>query len=393
MAVKTTPVKFITREFFPHDRDDEKTQFLLEEQKNCCHGCGIQVSNTEGNSGFFSSLMSSSSSKSLKFCHYTGHYYCTKKCFTNKKNNTHTLPSKVLYCWDFTPYPVCDAAYDYLEEIWAHPVVCVSAINPTLFDRVLSLRVVRHIRVQIYSIFEACRQCHGFQTSVVDSIAAAGNDHLITGTEMYSMSNLESLKQCPIVVGGDKLVKIEKHIVERGQLVMLVKEIRSACVQHVLHLCKAQHLRLQQQSDQQSSVSPTTTVTSLSQLSSTFVGAHTCYDRCVAICPGCNKTRPEDRVFLFDTVNTKSCRFCETVYHKDCFVPNRCGCGNVRKVFHSTNVTPSSSFGDTTTTSALLGAAAAMQQRPTIMMTTPPSASLQSAIGGDDSEDDDDEYY
>ena len=59
------------------------------------------------------------------------------------------LPTRVLHQWDVRPHKVCDEAKAYLDRIYSQPLLCVSAINPLLFESVRSLRHVRLLRLQL----------------------------------------------------------------------------------------------------------------------------------------------------------------------------------------------------------------------------------------------------
>ena len=66
-----------------------------------------------------------------RVCWYTGGLYC-HECH---QAQTCVLPSRVLRSWDLLPRPVCCAAYDYLVAIREQPLLCVTAVNPSLYTK------------------------------------------------------------------------------------------------------------------------------------------------------------------------------------------------------------------------------------------------------------------
>eukprot|EP01028_Stygiella_incarcerata_P003924 TRINITY_DN181_c0_g5_i2.p1 TRINITY_DN181_c0_g5~~TRINITY_DN181_c0_g5_i2.p1 ORF type:complete len:749 (+),score=216.61 TRINITY_DN181_c0_g5_i2:68-2248(+) len=102
----------------------EKCQ--LEIQNNRCPGCGRVLHGSK----IFSRA---------RLCHYTNMYFC-KGCHTRER---HTIPALVLHNWDFETRPVSRLASRFLKSIWNRPVICVSAVNPLLFDEVPALQDIR----------------------------------------------------------------------------------------------------------------------------------------------------------------------------------------------------------------------------------------------------------
>ena len=84
-------------------------------------------------------------SSSPRYCQYTERFFCLS-CHSGMKA---VLPTRVLHQWDVRPHKVCDEAKAYLDRIYSQPLLCVSAINPLLFESVRSLRHVRLLRLQL----------------------------------------------------------------------------------------------------------------------------------------------------------------------------------------------------------------------------------------------------
>ena len=99
------------------------------------------------------------------------------------------LPTRVINHWDFLKYRVCDEAAAFLDQIYDQPLLCVSALNPQLYDMVSQLRHVRLLRLQLIRMkdfVETCRQGSELRRGLDDR----GLGYLMENTEMYSMRDL-----------------------------------------------------------------------------------------------------------------------------------------------------------------------------------------------------------
>ncbi len=99
------------------------------------------------------------------------------------------LPTRVINHWDFLKYRVCDEAAAFLDQIYDQPLLCVSALNPKLFDMVSQLRHVRLLRLQLIRMkdfVDTCRQ--GLELR--SGLDGRGLGYLMDNTEMYSMRDL-----------------------------------------------------------------------------------------------------------------------------------------------------------------------------------------------------------
>jgi hypothetical protein len=100
-------------------------QKQLTLQKYQCAGC--------------SNVLKDSLFSRPRYCYYSCKYYCSD-CH---KNDTHFIPANIIHNWDFTLNYVCSSAKSYLVEINILPLICVSAVNPSLFDKVPTLQKAR----------------------------------------------------------------------------------------------------------------------------------------------------------------------------------------------------------------------------------------------------------
>lgn len=74
----------------------------------------------------------------FRCCEYTQLYFC-EKCHSNQK---FVIPAKILNNWEFKQEPVSNTAYKYLKTIYHLPLICISAINPGIFDTVYFIFII-----------------------------------------------------------------------------------------------------------------------------------------------------------------------------------------------------------------------------------------------------------
>ncbi|KAK3271412.1 hypothetical protein CYMTET_20237 [Cymbomonas tetramitiformis] len=129
---------------------------------------------------------------SARRCQYTGEMYCTA-CHTNEQT---PIPAAMLQDWDFKPRKVCSMAKAYLDSIKGHPVLCVSAVNPNLYNRVPILNNVRDLRVKLMRHAKILQQC----SSGERLLAGLGSHrYIVDNTEFYSMCDLLDLSKVSTV--------------------------------------------------------------------------------------------------------------------------------------------------------------------------------------------------
>lgn len=84
---------------------------------------------------------------------------------------------------------MCDEAAAFLDEVYEQPLLCVSALNPKLFEMVSQLRHVRLLRLQLIRMkdfVDTCRQGQELRRGLDEQ----GLGYLMDNTEMYSMRDL-----------------------------------------------------------------------------------------------------------------------------------------------------------------------------------------------------------
>jgi hypothetical protein len=126
-----------------------------------------------------------------RYCHYTNKYYCM-----NCMNNTDKMPipAKIVANWDFTYYRVSTVAHAYLKEIIDRPVMCISAVNPLLFDNVVNLKKARMIRKRLNLQWDVIEQCP-LKDDMVKRLHLTERMYYVNDTEVYSLNNLIHLQE------------------------------------------------------------------------------------------------------------------------------------------------------------------------------------------------------
>lgn len=132
-----------------------------------------------------------------RLCWYTGRLFC-RDCH---QGQTAVIPAHVLRRWDFTPRPVSCAAQEYLAAICEQPLLCVTAINPGLYDKVALLKAAREIRGRLRANLAAASS-HG-PAAAADAgalLAGSGGRAYLLGAmeDFWSLADLVELSKGPL---------------------------------------------------------------------------------------------------------------------------------------------------------------------------------------------------
>eukprot|EP00516_Mucochytrium_quahogii_P007856 CAMPEP_0203765120 /NCGR_PEP_ID=MMETSP0098-20131031/18240_1 /ASSEMBLY_ACC=CAM_ASM_000208 /TAXON_ID=96639 /ORGANISM=" , Strain NY0313808BC1" /LENGTH=1550 /DNA_ID=CAMNT_0050661345 /DNA_START=375 /DNA_END=5027 /DNA_ORIENTATION=- len=255
----------------------------LAEQDFKCISCASNISIALGKPNNLFRTSRDRAKRSARFCSYTERWFCPS-CFLlglpnaleeNEEVNSgldededeeieeeylRLLPTRILHHWDFSFYSVSFAAAEYLDSIFQHPLLCVSAVNPKLFSEEQELQHARLLRLQLTHAREAIEQCARCQSkSNIVTPTLGHRVHLAKDTELYSVSDLYEMQQ-------GNLIPLMMTAVER-----LAEHITSYC-----ELCKAR--------------------------------GH--------ICEICNA---KDTIYPFQIITTVQCRKCKSYAHRECF--------------------------------------------------------------------------
>lgn len=95
------------------------------------------------------------------FCSYTGYYFC-EEC--NDRSQLSVIPARVVRDWDFSEHMVSSLAHTFLDiHRCQTPMLCISAVNPALYDQVWLLRTVRELRVELVALNNVGIHCKQFR--------------------------------------------------------------------------------------------------------------------------------------------------------------------------------------------------------------------------------------
>jgi len=219
----------------------------LSSQNNTCNACFAKIS-LDGKDV--------DPQTNALYCEYTGKYYC-KMCHSNKKI---LIPARILRNWDFTYYPVCNFALEFIKSIYNEGVFDVQAINPDLFKIVPTLRILKLFRKHVVIMFkDFVSKCNTEEKEILLKELMDDRPHLVTDLEFYSLCDFVDHSQ--------------------GNLMPHIKYIHWKLSTHIFQ-CPVCMLK-------------------------------------GSFCPICKGVR---RIYPFDYINTFKCKKCNTLFHKKCLL-------------------------------------------------------------------------
>lgn len=181
--------------FTIHPPPDRKRQLL--QQSNRCAGCGMKVS--------------AAYVHKFRYCDYTSKFFCTA-CH---KHQVSTIPARVLEKWDFTPSPVSNFAYKWLDHIWNLPLFHVSDLNPQLYQKIKQLSTAREARLQLKYVLDFIIQCR-FAEKDQETIKRIPQ-HWIEDVDIWSMQDFVSVKNGTFTSRLQEIINsCENHIIKNG---------------------------------------------------------------------------------------------------------------------------------------------------------------------------------
>ncbi|WOL18363.1 hypothetical protein Cni_G27158 [Canna indica] len=239
-------------------------QQLLELQHYTCAGCHRHL---DAGKTFLRELVQTLAWKKPRFCEYTGQLFCAS-CHTN---DTAVLPAKVLHLWDFSLYPVSQFAKAYLESIYDQPMLCVSAMNPFLFNKVPALLHIMGIRKKIAAMFPYIR-CP-FRISIQRGLGS--RRHFLECNDFFALRDLVDLSKGAFAA-----------------LPIMLETVSNKILEHITQQCLV------------------------------------CYDAGVPCAARQVCDDPLSLIFPFQEAEAARCSSCESIFHKPCFVKIiSCPCG------------------------------------------------------------------
>ncbi|KAK4750394.1 hypothetical protein SAY87_003876 [Trapa incisa] len=228
---------------------------LLEGQHYCCAGCHKHFD--EGRTLVRDFVQTLGWGKP-RMCQYTGQLFCSS-CHIYDAT---VLPARVLHYWDFTEHLVCQLAKSYLDSIQDKPMLCVSAVHPSLFTKVSGLLHVMCTRRRIRSMLPFVR-CP-FRRSIDRGLGC--RSYLLDSNDFFALRDLIDLSKGVFSALPTMLETFSRKILEH-----ITEQCLICC--DVGIPCSAKQA---------------------------------CFD-------------PSSLIFPFQEDEVERCRFCKLVFHKQCF--------------------------------------------------------------------------
>ena len=148
-----------------------------------------------------------------RLCGYTKKYYCDD-CHTNTQ--AVVIPARLLYNWDGAQYKVAKSSMLFLQAVATKPIIDIRSFSPNLTKFAPCLDTSYRLRKQLTYLsayLTACSRAGQEGVKVALAEAVWPRDYLYSGTDMYSVRDMEQLYT--------------------GELITTLTTAVSLCVKHV----------------------------------------------------------------------------------------------------------------------------------------------------------------
>lgn len=125
--------------------------------------------------------------KSVRYCEYSGKYFCTA-CH---KNDKYVIPARIIFDWDFKPYPISVFYKQFLKEMAREPLIDIQALNPQLYAQVAEFKYIRVARRQLFYLKDFVFTCRDKDKLLDESIST--RLHLVD-SRYYSLQDLRDIQ-------------------------------------------------------------------------------------------------------------------------------------------------------------------------------------------------------
>ncbi|OXA63877.1 Differentially expressed in FDCP 8 [Folsomia candida] len=149
-----------------------------------------------------------------RICNYNGRYFCP----ICHKNNSHSIPARILHNWDFEEKPVSEGSRQFLILMARKPNINLDRVNPKLFSFVEDLNIVKRYREDIIimkDFFMTCRD------AVAQKLLRRLDEkqHFVESSCMYSLQDLIDINNGTMLKFIEKIHDaFERHIKETCQI-------------------------------------------------------------------------------------------------------------------------------------------------------------------------------
>ena len=192
-----------------------------------------------------------------RVCQFTRKYYC-EDCHNN--TDLATIPARIMYNWDLGQYRVAKSSHLFLRSVSTKPMINISTFSPNLSRIAPVLDQAHRLRKQLIYLSAYLTACpraaqEGIKVTLAEIVWP--RDYLYSGTEVYSIEDLEQLHS--------------------GQLIATLVSAVKLCIRHVTSclICSGRGF----------------------------------------ICEICRDKKP---VYPFNLDTTSQCKDCNTVFHLHC---------------------------------------------------------------------------
>ncbi|XP_066219991.1 pleckstrin homology domain-containing family M member 1 [Saccopteryx leptura] len=149
------------------------TEKGLDSQCCFCAGCSRQI-------GF--------SFVRPKLCAFSGLYYCD---FCHQ-DDASVIPARIIHNWDLTKRPICRQALKFLTQIWAHPLINLQLVNPSLYEHEERMHLIGRSREQLKLLGDYLGLC---RSGALKELSKRLNhrNYLLESPHKYSVADLQQI--------------------------------------------------------------------------------------------------------------------------------------------------------------------------------------------------------
>eukprot|EP01026_Neomeris_dumetosa_P078309 TRINITY_DN8464_c1_g1_i5.p1 TRINITY_DN8464_c1_g1~~TRINITY_DN8464_c1_g1_i5.p1 ORF type:complete len:461 (+),score=48.58 TRINITY_DN8464_c1_g1_i5:722-2104(+) len=165
---------------------------LFQLQQGKCASCGCLLPPVDDRRGaFFSWSTQPSSSYGPRRCEYLRALYC----YECHHNETDRIPGHIVSRWDFTRKAVSGLAHEYLQSIYAQPIISIKDINPGLLARVSALARAHELRKQAANALKIAGNAGDAGRAEAFLRTLGERRYLVERPEYYSVRDLTDISK------------------------------------------------------------------------------------------------------------------------------------------------------------------------------------------------------
>ncbi|KAL1492935.1 hypothetical protein ABEB36_011098 [Hypothenemus hampei] len=138
-------------------------------------------------------------------CCYTGGYFCDE-CMSPELI---PIPARIIYNWDFKPYPVSQKSFNYINEIKDHPVIDFKVVNPFIYGVTVEMAELQILRTQLNFLRAYLYTC---REPVIEQLQKQmwPREYMYEHIHQYSIADLYEIRNSILAQQLQKVVKFGK---------------------------------------------------------------------------------------------------------------------------------------------------------------------------------------